>query len=609
MANNKINVTDLDFDQIKNNLKEFFRGQSEFTDYDFEGSALSTLLDILAYNTHYQGLYYNLAVNESFLDSASKRSSVVSKASELGYVPKSITSSRAVLNIVMIDNQLNAPAAIELPKYTPFTTQIDGVAYTFYTTESQVANKQNFVYSFTDITIVEGYPLTYRYVIDDSNSNSIIIPNSDVDISTLKVKVQNNVETADFDVFAMEDSIINLTGDSKVFFLKELSSGQYELQFGNGVIGKPLSPGNIITIEYFVSKGPLANGAKTFSFAGQLAANTSISILTKTPSFGGSSAESINSIRWNAPRAYTTQNRCVTENDYKTLILKHYQNARSVSVWGGQDNIPPQYGKVFISIIPQSGERLTAGEKQYIINTIVNPRKTLTVFPEIVDATNLDIEIKTTVYYNPLSTTNSLEDISSAVLQTILSYNNENLNVFDGVFKYSKLITAIDNSDPAINSNITTIQIRREIQPIFDSIAEYIIPLGNPIARPKSTELNSISSTGFYTSDSDEIVYLDDVINIGSSTGIIRLYYVDALGNKNVIKNVGTVDYSSGLIILNNINITASLADTLDLIINPDSNDIVSFRNQFIKIDPKYVTISVLPDSRQQPYIFTSNQG
>lgn len=609
MANNKINVTDLDFDQIKNNLKEYLRGQSEFTDYDFEGSALSTLLDILAYNTHYQGLYHNLAVNESFLDSASKRSSIVSKANELGYTPKSITSSKAALNIVMINNQLNAPAAIELPKYTPFTTQIDGIAYTFYTTESYVANKQNFVYSFTDISVVEGYPLTYRYVIDDNNSNSIIIPNSDVDTSTLKVKVQNNAETVDFQVFTTEDSIINLTADSKVFFLKELSSGQYELQFGNNVIGKSLSSGNIVTIEYFVSKGALANGAKIFSFSGQLAANTSISILTKTPSFGGSDAESINSIRWNAPRAYTTQNRCVTENDYKTLILKHYQNARSVNVWGGQDNIPPQYGKVFISIIPQSGDRLTSGEKQYILNNIVNPRKTLTVFPEIIDATNLNIEIKTTVYYDPLSTTNSLEDISRAVLQTILSYNNENLNVFDGVFKYSKLISAIDNSDAAINSNITTIQIRREIQPIFDSIAEYIIPLGNPIAQPKSTQITSIGSTGFYTTDSDQIVYLDDATNIGSSTGIIRLYYIDTLGNKNVIKNVGTVDYMSGLITLNNINITASLADTLDLIIKPDSSDIVSSRNQFIKIDPKYVTISVLPDSRQQPYIFTSNQG
>ena len=608
MANSKINVTDLDFDQIKNNLKEYLRGQSEFTDYDFEGSALSTLLDVLAYNTHYQGLYYNLAVNESFLDSASKRSSVVSKAHELGYTPKSITSSRAIINVTMINNVLNAPDILEIPKNSPFTTNINGVAYTFYTPETHSAQRNGSVYTFSNITIREGYPLSYQYVIQEGATRDVIIPNSNVDISTISVKVQENAEIADFLTFVRSDTILNIDSSSKVFFVKELASGQYQLQFGNDVIGQALKPGNVVTVEYFVSNGDLANGARSFSYAGQLPSNTTISVLTINPSFGGTQAESNDSIRYNAPRLYTAQNRCVTVEDYRSTITALYPLVRSVNVWGGEDNDPPSYGEVFVCPVSQTGEALSESQKSELLTSIINPRKSITTRVSFVDPDFMDVELDVSFYYNPNATTKTSTDLSKLVQDSILRYNSQYLNIFSGILKYSQLSRLIDESDVSIISNIINMKSRVYLTPKYNQISSYRIAINNPIFN-SGVAGESIMSDGLVTSLSPQLCYIDDVPVLNSSVGNLRLFYIENNIKIVVNPNIGSVDYTNGVITLNNINIISTVNQSVSFSVKTDSNDIASMMNRIVRIDPIKLSITPIVQSNYTNYQFTSSRN
>lgn len=606
MPNSKINVTDLDFDQIKNNLKEYLRGQSEFTDYDFEGSALSTLLDVLAYNTHYQGLYYNLAVNESFLDSASKRSSVISKAHELGYTPRSIISSKAIVDLTMVNNQISAPDLIELPKYTPFTTNIDGVTYTFYTTENHIAYKNNTVYSFNNIQIVEGYPLSYQYNIVADTKN-IIIPNTNVDASSIRVKVQDSAEVSNFVTFTQSDTILNIDGKSNVYFLKELSTGQLQLQFGNDVIGKALDIGNIVTVEYFVTKGPIANGARTFSYAGNNISNTSISVTVINPSFGGTNAETIEQIRFNAPRFYTNQNRCITIQDYKSTITALYPLVKSVSVWGGEDNNPPRYGEVLISPISQSGEPLSESEKDFLLTNIINPRKPVTTRITFIDPEFIDLSLDVTFYYDVKNTTRTSLDLTKLVRDSILRYNNDYLNQFEGVFRYSVLANAIDNADISIINNIFRIKAYVSFFPLYNRNASYQIIFGNPIHQPAAPE-ESVLSDGFVISTNDNVCYIDDVPLPNTQMGNLRLFYLQNNIKIVVNSNIGTVHYSTGVISINDLNIISSINPSITFAIKTESNDVVSTNNKLIRIDDNRLFVKAIPQANLGQYQFISSR-
>ena len=607
MTNSKINVTDLDFDQIKNNLKEYLRGQSEFTDYDFEGSALSTLLDVLAYNTHYQSLYYNLVVNESFLDSASKRSSVVSKAHELGYTPKSISSAKAYVNIVMINNQLSAPDIIEIPKYSPFTANIDGSTYTFYSTETHLAQRDGSVYTFPNVIIREGTPLSYQYVINESNTRAVIIPNLNVDADTILVKVQESAEVVDFSTFVQSDTILNISGTSKVFFLKELASGQHQLQFGNDVIGQALKPGNIVTIEYFVSKGSLANGCRSFSYGGPLLPNTTVSVLTINPAFGGSEGESIEDIRYNAPRFYTSQNRCVTVEDYRSTITMMYPLVKSVNVWGGEDNDPPSYGTIFVCPVSQNGQALAESEKNELLSSVINPRKSITTKIVIVDPDFMDVELAVSFYYNASLTTKTSTDLSKLVQDSILRYNNDYLNIFSGILKYSHLSRLIDDSDDAIISNIMTLKSRVYITPNYNQISSYKININNPIFN-SGIAGESVLSDGIVTSLSPQLCYIDDAPVAGSTVGNLRLFYIENNIKRIVNSNVGSVDYSTGVITISNINIISSINTQVALTVKTDSNDIVSMKNRIVRIDPIKLSITPIIQSNYTDYQFTSSR-
>lgn len=396
MANKKISTAELDFDQIKTNLKAFMQGQTEFQDYDFEGSAMSVLLDVLAYNTHYNALYTNLAVNESFLDSATKRNSVVSRAKEIGYVPGSAKCSYATVNIT-VSATTSTPVALTLPAYSPFTSTIDDVQYTFYTLEDTTAVLSGNTYTFTGVTIKEGVPLSYKYVVTENQK--YVLPNKDVDLSTVTVRVQENQTSSSFETFINNEDIVTLTSTDPAFFVKEIENEYYELEFGNGVIGKALSTGNVVNINYFVSNKGAANGARSFVYQGSTLLGGIVSVITTMEATGGVDKEGIDTIRYNAPRAYSAQNRAVTVNDYRSTILSKYDEADSVNVWGGEDNVPPVYGKVFISIKPKSTETLSAGQKDFILNNIIKPRNVVTITPEFVDPEYIYLAVSTTAYY------------------------------------------------------------------------------------------------------------------------------------------------------------------------------------------------------------------
>jgi len=612
-ANKIINTTELDFDAIKSNLKTFLKGQSAFADYDFEGAGLSVLIDLLAYNTHYNALYTNLAINESFLDSASKRSSVVSRAKEIGYVPYSSSAATATVNIT-VSSTTSTPATLTLPAYSSFSTSIDGEQYTFYTIESIVATRVGSTYTFTNVNIKEGTPLTFKYTVVDGTQ--YIIPNQKVDMSTLSVRVQDSATSSNFATWINQELIINLNSTSKVYFIKEIEGQFNELEFGNGVIGKALSNGNIVNLTYLVTNEDAGNGARVFTYTGSTLLGGSVAVTTSTPAVGGAVAETIDSIRYNAPRAYSAQNRAVTVEDYRTMVFRLYPEAQTINVWGGENNDPPVYGKVFLSIKPTTTDVLTQNQKDYIKDSILKQKNVVSITPEIVDPEYINIKIETSVYYNPRLTAKSENTLKSLVVQTIKDYNTNNLNSFTGVFRHSNLSALIDNTEDSIISNITTLKLHREVDVQYNTNANYTINLANPIFGSGVPE-QSILSTGFYIAGNDNIVYIED-LPTDTNTGQLRLWYYNG-GIKTYLRTFGSVDYPKGIIKLTELEITGiDLTDSpvLELMIKPQSNDVVSIRNQLVTIPDTNITVNVVLDkvSVGDPgggtnYIFTSSRN
>lgn len=602
----KISTTELDFDKIKQNLKTYLQGQDQFSDYDFEGSGLSILLDVLAYNTHYNALYTNLAINEAFLDSASKRDSVVSKAKELGYTPRSARSATAVVDLLLINNQIDAPQSYELPRYTPFRTKVNDTEYVFYTTDTRIAYRDNNQYVFEGITLREGVQATHRFAATSSNT-SFLIPNPKVDTSTIRVTVQESLQSSVSETYTLSTNLLDLDGNSTSFFIKEVAGELFQIDFGNGVVGKALDPGNVITVDYIISNADAPNGARTFSYNGALVSNTTAYTTTVTPAFGGTASEGVDSIKWNAPRAYAAQNRCVTLDDYRSIIYSLYPSAQSINVWGGEQNNPPSYGDVYIAIRPANGEVLSDGEKDYVLNEVIGPRKMVTMHPKFVDPTYLHVELSVSFYYNPNETSRSANDLSNTVRDAILQYEQGNLDRFGGILKYSTLSRTIDLAEDSIKSSITTVKIHREITPVYNQTVQYVVDIGNPIYNSGVPE-ESIVSSGFNVINVPQTVYLDDVPTEGRDTGTIRMFYL--IGNEKIfVKDVGTVTYSKGLVTLNGLVITGLTDSTFKLVVKPQSNDVVSTRNQIVSIAPNFLTIRPVIDTAADQYLFTSSRN
>jgi hypothetical protein len=590
LRNKKINTGALDFDGIKANLKDFLRGQDELSDYDFEGSTLNTLLDVLAYNTHYNALYNNMTINEMFLDSASKRDSIISIAKSLGYTARSAACAKATVT-VNISTPNQGPSVLSIPKQMQFTTKVDGKTYSFYNRGVETAiSDDGLSYSFTDIELTQGTPVTNSMTYNGASSR-FIIPNENVDLDTLSVRVQENSSSAFVEVFTRHESIADLSAESKVYYVKEIEGGLYEIYFGDDIISRGLVNGNVVHLEYFVSDLDGVNGARYFSYNGDtILSGSTNTIVTTSAASGGADKEDRDSIRVNAPKYYASQNRAVTVDDYKTLILKNFAEADSVTVWGGEDNTPPQYGKAFICVKPKTASKLTNVEKAEITTTILNKRSVVSVTPEIIDPQYLNIALDVTVYYNPNLTTRTSTEIEAIVQQAIFDYDDTDLKVFEGVYRHSKLLRKIDASEPSIQNSNATVKIRRFISPRYNTSAQYILNIINPIHAKQGG--GTVQSTGFYIAGSNEIHYL-------RCDGVGNIYlYRQGTNAQEIIVNptIGTVDYGAGYVDIRNLHITALADIDFEFSVTPLSNDVVSALNQIAKIARDHMTVTAIPD-------------
>ena len=453
MASN-LKVTELDFNQIKTNLKNFLKTQTEFNDYDFDGSGMSVLLDVLAYNTHYNAMNAHFSLNEAFLDSAQIRGNVVTRAKLLGYVPRSILSARASVTLVVTADQATNPTTLTLARGTKLNTLVDGQEYQFVVLDNHTATISSNKYTFTGIAIAQGSFKSLKYRVDnDIENQKFQLSDKDADTSTLRVRVQDNEESSAFDIYTKFESLKSVDSTTKTYYLQENSNEYYETYFGDGVTGyKPIN-NNIVTLDYIFTDGKDSNGASIFSMVDNISGFSTISVTTVTKASGGVDQETMESIRFNAPLTFTSQNRAVTSDDYSAIIKKSFTNIDSISTWGGEDNDPPDYGKAYIAIKPLTTNVLTATEKSEIKNNILKGKNVVSITPEIVDPNFTYLELDVFFKYNPNLTDRSSSDLQSVVRDTISDYNFNNLNKFDGVFRHSQLLKNIDNADPSIQNS------------------------------------------------------------------------------------------------------------------------------------------------------------
>jgi hypothetical protein len=599
MASNKLVVSDLDFDNIKSNLKTFLQDQPEFSDYNFEGSGFSVLLDVLAYNTHYLGFNANMLVNEVYLDSADIRKNIVSLAKMLGYTPSSVKAPAANISIV-VNNATGS--SLTMDKGTTFTSTVDGTTYQFVTNQVSTITPLDGVYRFTDIIIYEGTLVTYRYTVDSSDvDQKFIIPSVNADTSTLKVTVQNSSVDTTSSVYSLATGVRSLDNTSKVYFLQETDTGKFEIYFGDGVLGKKLSDGNIVILEYVVTNKEESNGASAFTLSSTIDGFSDVSITTNSVAQGGSEAESKESIRFNAPLQYTAQDRAVTSTDYETLVRSLYPNALSISAWGGEEDETPVYGVVKISIKAASGSTLTNQTKTEIVNSL-RQYNIASVRPVIVDPETISVILNSTVRYDSKLTTKTAATIKSDVISSLTNYNTNILQRFDGIFRYSKVTGLIDDADASIVSNITTVRVRKSFTPSFNTSTRYDIYFRNAFYNPHTGHNAAmggiLSSSGFIIDGNTNEMFLDD-----DGSGNIRRYYFD--GGVRVYANntQGTVNYTTGQVTLNSLNITSvsnirgSASTVIEITVVPNSNDIVPVRNTIVEIDIANSTVTVEKDA------------
>ena len=595
MASNKLVVSDFDFDNIKTNLKTFLQDQTQFSDYNFEGSGFSILLDTLAYNTHYLGFNANMLANELYLDSADIRKNIVSLAKMLGYTPSSPKSPVASIDIVL-NNATGS--TVTMNKGTAFTSTVDSLTYQFVTNEDITITPSDGVYRFSNVSLYEGTLVTYRYTVDSTDvDQKFIIPSVNADTSTLKVTVQTSSVDTSTTTYTLATGLKSLTSTSKAYFLQETDTGKFEVYFGDGVIGQNLSDGNIVILEYVVTNKEEANGASTFTLSGSIGGFTNVSITTKSNAQGGAEAESKESIRFNAPLQYTAQDRAVTTTDYETLVKSIYPNALSVSAWGGEDDETPVYGVVKIAIKAASGSTLTDATKQNIV-TSLQPYNVASVRPEIVDPETTSVLLTVNAKYDKKATTKTADTLKSEIIDAITNYNTNTLQKFDSIFRYSKLTGLIDDVDTSILSNITTVDIRKSFTPTLNSSTRYDVYFRNAIYNPHSGHEPIVSSTGFFVAGNSNEMFLDD-----DGQGNIRRYYLSS-GIRTYANNTqGTVNYSTGQITISSLNVSSisnirgASSSVIEITVTPSSNDVVPVRNQIVEIDVANSNITVAEDT------------
>ena len=594
---NNLRVDELSFEGIKTNFKRYLQAQDQFRDYNFDGAGMSVLLDMLAYNTYYNSFYLNMVASEAFLTTAQKRNSVINLASSLNYVPRSTTSASITGTLLL--TVANAPTSVTIPEFTEFTGSIDGVAYKFLNVNSKTIFSSAGVFS-DSITLKEGTLLTTRYTVVSADADQrFLIPNSRIDTTTLNVTVLNSSVDSTTRTFTPSENLVELDATSLVYFLQETEDGLYELKFGDDIFGTALDNGNILVIRYLVSNGALANDINALTYSDTITNVTAATFTAADPAIGGSARETVAQIKFNAPKSYEAQNRAVTAEDYKALLLSQ-ATVDSVVVWGGEDNDPPTYGKVFIAIKPTTGSVLTATEKLNLISSVINPKKILTVQTEIVDPEYIYIKIEVTIKYDAKKTSLSSDTISNLVSDTIKAYNDSDIDKFGTYFRYSKLSRLIDVSERSILSNVLIAEMQKEIDVQLGVGTRYEINFSNAIddatdGRPTTQSFgvgNKITSNEF-TLGGFSNCFLED------NNGLIRIYRVLGIENVAVSVNAGSINYVTGKIILTNFAPTAfnDGGTTLKITARPQDKDILPLRNQIISIRDADITVTMVDDN------------
>ena len=591
--------TNLDFQSLRAQIKDYLRVNSDFADFDFEGSNFSTLIDLLAYNSYITAYNTNMAVNECFLDSATLRENVVSLARNIGYVPRSSRSAQAVVNF-SVDLGTNDTKIVTLKAGQVALGTQQGSAYIFSIPDDFVATTgDNNIANFSNLTIYEGVYLTKSFQIDYSQPNQrFILPNANIDTTSIRVTVKSTTN----EIYELYNNILRVDSTSKLFLIQEIEDEQYEILFGDGIIGKKPPAGAIIEVTYIVTNGALGNNARNFSFVGILKDDTNstitggMSLLTTTQkSEQGDNIEDVSTIKYLAPRIYSSQYRAVTANDYTGIIPFVYPNVESVTAYGGEELDPPEYGKVFISVKPKNGSFLSQITKDDISRQL-KQYSIAGIKPEIIDLKYLYVEVDTAVYYNTNATSDATE-LLSAVTKTLTSYSSSSdINDFGGRFKYSKVVGLIDDSARGVTSNITRVKMRRDITPELNTFATYELCYGNGFYQQCGGY--GVRSSGFTVNGIDGTLYLGDVPTDGTTVG--KIVFFKLVNNLPlVVKNdAGTIDYTHGELILDVVNITGTSLSSgvIEIETIPESNDVIALKDLYLQLDVSNSTVKALPD-------------
>lgn len=601
VKSSQVNITDLDFENIGNNLKEYLKGQSTLKDYNFEGSNISLLIDLLAYSSHVSAFNANMVASELFLDTAQIRKNVVSRAKEIGYTPTSATASMAKIDL-QVNNPLiggSTPTSLTLNRGHKFKTSFDGVSYPYVLLESKTISPLNGVFKFEDLEIYQGTMNSDIFAYNGQIQNQRFpLTEELVDTSSITVTVQSTGGSTS--AWTQSTDISAVDKDSKVWYVQENDQGQFEVYFGDGVISAEPLDGDTITISYLVTNAVHTEGARVFTMSDSVGGNSNVTITTKINSSGGKDKEGIESIRFAASKFYTSQNRLVTVDDYKSKLQTLYPGADSIAVWGGEDNNPPQYGKIFISIKPsQNVNKLTTSEK-ILLRDKLRQLNMLTVRPELVDANIIDIIIDSNFKYNPRATTKTVSELETLVRAAIITHDSTYLSGFDSIFRHSVLATDIDSAESSILSNITTIKLRKTITPTLGQSKGYTVDFGsgnafyNPHSGHNAHNGGIIVTTGFKVSGYTDTYYFDD-----DGQGNLRRYSLSGSTRVYADSQAGTVDYSNGKITVNGVNIleTINTDDTIYFTVIPNSYDAVAYRSNLLDINTSLIKVTGATDT------------
>ena len=596
VKSSSINATDLDFNDISDNIKTYLKGQEKFKDYNFEGANLNVLIDMLAYATHVSGVNTNIAASELFLDSAQIRKNVVSRAKDLGFTPASEKSSAAQLeiklsNVRQADGTIPTANDMTMPRGHNFQTVYDGITYNYVNTTSVVPTRDGVSFTYPTVDIVQGQYITDTYFFDSQIKNSkFVLSNSRVDKSKLEVSVNSNGVISKY---TLSTEVSSITSSSRVFYAQENEEGFIEIYFGDDVLGKGLVDGDVISATYITVDEIHADGAKHFVMLDSINGFSTPTITTLSESSGGSEKEDIESIKFKATKFYTSQNRLVTLNDYKAKVSEYYPNADAVAVWGGEDNDPPEYGKVFISLKPQNSDYLSVAEKTDV-QTKLNQLNMLTVRPVIVDAEIVKILLTTVFKYNQNDTTLSKGELETIVRNAIVNFDNTNLNNFDSIFRHSNLVKDIDNANTAILSNITNVRLEKKKLIEIGKSEGLVIEFGNGFFHPHDGHNKAsggiLTTTGFKVDgDTVNTYFFDD-----DGSGVIRRYSMQSGVRVFADLAAGTIDYTSGKISIDAIKFTSTVnSDTsIDFTVLPSSDDVVAIRGSLIDISVDDLKVS-----------------